>query len=100
MLERVVGGSALGEKVLASFATLTARSATPYDLRRTYANWLEAAGVMRTRRKLYLGHSAGDTTGLYELHEVNDFLAADGAKLREFAGLETAAPLRLEARNA
>ena len=52
------------------------------------------------RRRLYLGHSAGDTTGLHELHEVKEFLAADGVKLREFAGLEHSAPLRLEMRNA
>jgi len=33
------------------------RDLTPYDLRRTYANWLEAAGIPRTRRRLYLGHA-------------------------------------------
>lgn len=65
----------------------TARAITPYDLRRTFANWLEAAGVPRTRRKLYLGHGAGDVTGLYELHEVTDFLAADGERLRAYLGL-------------
>lgn len=41
---------------------------TPYDLRRTYANWLEAAGIPRTRRRLYLGHGTGDVTDLYEAH--------------------------------
>jgi integrase len=55
---------------------------TVYDLRRTYANWLEAAGIPRTRRKLYMGHSAGDVTALYELHEVRAFLAADAAKIQ------------------
>lgn len=62
---------------------------TPRDLRRTYANWLEAAGVPRTRRKLYLGHGAGDVTGLYELHEVAAFLAEDAQKLRVFLGAPT-----------
>jgi hypothetical protein len=59
---------------------------TPYDLRRTYANWLEAAGVPRTRRRQYLGHGAGDVTGLYELHEVESYLLDDAHRLREFVG--------------
>jgi len=59
---------------------------TPYDLRRTYANWLEAAGIPRTRRRLYLGHGASDVTDLYEAHEVRAFLAADAEKLRAFLG--------------
>jgi integrase len=58
------------------------RAITVYDLRRTYANWMESAGIPRTRRKLYLGHTAGDVTALYELHEVRDFLARDGETLR------------------
>lgn len=61
---------------------------TPYDLRRTYANWLEAAGIPRTRRRLYMGHGAADVTDLYERHEVAAFLAEDGAKLRAFLGIQ------------
>lgn len=56
----------------------------PYDLRRSYANWLEAAGVPRTRRRLYLGHSAGDVTDLYERHEVDAFLAEDAERIRNY----------------
>lgn len=56
----------------------------PYDLRRTYANWLEAAGVPRTRRKLYLGHSGGDVTSLYEQHEVEAFLKEDAERLERY----------------
>lgn len=62
----------------------TDRSIQPYDLRRTYAHWMEEAGVPRTRRKLYMGHGAGDVTGIYELHEVAQFVAEDGSKLRRF----------------
>jgi integrase len=47
---------------------------TPYDLRRTYANWLEDAGIPRTRRRLYLGHGAKDTTDLYEWRELRAHL--------------------------
>lgn len=56
----------------------------PYDLRRTYANWLESAGVPRTRRKAYLGHAGGDVTSIYERHEVEQFLVADAKKIEAY----------------
>lgn len=59
----------------------------PYDFRRTFANWLEAAGVPRTRRRMYMGHGASDVTDLYEWHEVEKYLAEDAAKIRAFLGL-------------
>lgn len=65
------------------------RSIVVYDLRRTFANWMESAGIPRTRRKLYMGHGATDVTDLYEWHEVAAFLADDAAKLRKFAQLPT-----------
>lgn len=52
-----------------------------YDLRRSFARWMEEAGIVRARRKLYLGHSTGDVTSLYERHDVRTFLAEDTAKL-------------------
>lgn len=60
--------------------------ATPYDMRRSYANILEAAGIIRARRKMYMGHGKKDTTDLYERHEVATFLVADAEKLRDFIG--------------
>ncbi len=65
------------------------RAIVVYDLRRTYANWLESAGIPRTRRKLYMGHSASDITDLYERHEVAAFLTDDAKKLRDFLSLHT-----------
>lgn len=53
----------------------------PYDLRRTYATWMEAAQISRTRRRQYMGHSTKDVTDLYEAHEVERYLIEDGAKL-------------------
>lgn len=73
----------------------TARAILPHDPRRTYANWLEAAGITRTRRRLYMGHGVGDVIGLYELHEVASFLAADGATLRAFVGVDPTPAFRL-----
>ncbi len=60
----------------------------PYDGRRTYTNWLESAGIPRTRRKLYLGHGKTDVTDLYEWHEVEAFIAEDRAKLLAYIGQE------------
>lgn len=71
----------------------TGRAIVPYDLRRTYANWLESAGIPRTRRRLYMGHGEKDVTDMYEAHEVGSFLADDAVKLRAFVGLgEPTAP--------
>jgi integrase len=69
---------------------------TPYQLRRTYSQWMEAAHIPRARRRLYLGHGAKDVTDLYEAHEVTAFLAEDATKLREFLGLPDPTPTRLE----
>jgi hypothetical protein len=77
---------------------LRTRDFTPYDLRRTYANWMESSGIPRTRRRLYIGHGVQDVLDLYEAHEVAAFLAEDGQKLRAFIGLpDPAAVRRLEA---
>jgi integrase len=57
-----------------------------YDLRRSFAVWMEDAGIPRSRRKLYLGHSAGDVTGLYERRELLAWLEEDAARLRAYAG--------------
>jgi hypothetical protein len=58
----------------------------PYDLRRSYANWMEAAGIPRTRRRLYMGHAKKDTTDIYEEHEVTAFLADDAKRLEAYLG--------------
>jgi integrase len=39
---------------------------TLYDCRRTFAVWMEEAGIPRTRRRLYLGHAKADVTDTYE----------------------------------
>lgn len=56
----------------------------PYDLRRSFVNWCEAAGVPRTRRRIYMGHAVGDPTELYERHEVDAFLAEDAGRIRSY----------------
>jgi integrase len=66
---------------------------TPYDLRRTYAKWLELAKIPRTRRRLYMGHGAKDVTDLYEAHEVTAFLLEDAKTLRFYVGLDATSPV-------
>lgn len=56
----------------------------PYDLRRSFATWMEAAGIPRTRRRGYLGHGEADITDRYEAHDVTAYLAADSLTLREY----------------
>jgi integrase len=67
-----------------------------YDFRRTFARWMESAGILRARRKMYMGHAAGDVTALYEQHELDAYLAEDAKALRRFLELPDAAaqPLR------
>jgi len=44
-----------------------------------------------------MGHGAGDTTALYELHDVAAYLSEDARKLREFIGVpDNAHRLKLE----
>jgi hypothetical protein len=61
----------------------------PYDLRRTFANWLEAAGIPRTRVKMYLGHSLSEITDLYTSHDVSEYLQSDGELLRRWIDQQT-----------
>ena len=57
-----------------------------YDLRRSFAVWMEDAEIPRSRRKLYLGHAAGDVTSLYETRDLRAWLEEDAERLRRFAG--------------
>lgn len=60
---------------------------TPYDLRRTYAQWMESAGIPRTRRRMYMGHGVKDVTETYERHEITAFLIADAKTLGAYLGI-------------
>lgn len=56
----------------------------PYDGRRTFAHWLEMAGVPRTRRRLYLGHKVADVTDLYEGHDVSHYIPEDRTRMENY----------------
>ena len=64
---------------------------TPYDCRRSFANWMETVGIIRARRRIYMGHGAKDVTDLYEWHQVLEFLATDALALRLWLEAQLAA---------
>lgn len=57
-------------------------SLTPYDLRRSYAVWLEEAGIPYSRRERYLGHGARRVTDLYTQRDLSAWLRSDGQALQ------------------
>ena len=61
---------------------------TPYDGRRTFAYWMEEAGIGRTRLEMYMGHSARNVTDLYTRHDVAVHLDTDAELLRKYLGEE------------
>ena len=72
----------------------------PYDLRRTYATWMESARIPRNRRRQYMGHAAGDVTDIYEQEEIARYLAEDAGKLEAFVRTGERDALKLEVRKA
>lgn len=72
-----------------------------YDLRRSHSNWMESAGITRTRRRIYRGHGPKDVGDLYEHHEVQQFIADDSLRLTMYVNPEAIVkqeetPLRFE----
>ena len=59
---------------------------TPRTARKSYAAWMEQAGIPRTRRRRYLGHKRQDVTDIYEDFPVESFLNADRQLLRTHVG--------------
>ena len=57
----------------------------PYDARRSFANWLEQAGIWETHQQAYMGHGPRTITDLYRRHElVFEHLERDRATLLAF----------------
>ena len=54
----------------------------PYRARKTFARWMEDAGIPRVRRQMYLGHGKQDVTDRYERYQVDEFLREDARLLR------------------
>lgn len=69
------------ERAFAAARKAAKLTCSPLDLRRSFANWMESAGLDRTRRRMYLGHNPGDVTDLYETQELLQLIAVDGETL-------------------
>lgn len=87
-------------KFAQALKTASKGTVQPYDLRRTYATWMEAAQIPRTRRRQYMGHSTKDVTDLYEAHEVENYLIEDAKRLERFVRAGEKDTLKLEERQA
>jgi integrase len=66
------------------------RSASPHSLRHTFSHWLESAGIVQTRRNLYLGHSDTSEDARYSWHDINGFIVEDAARFNEWFKAELA----------
>lgn len=64
------------------------KGVTIYTGRRTWAHFLELAKIPPSRQDAYMGHAPKDVGDLYRQHEVEPYLAGDGAALREVAGAD------------
>jgi integrase len=65
----------------------TAPDVTPRTARKSFAAWMEQAGIQRTRRRRYLGHKRHDVTDVYEDFPVESFLDQDLRALRRHLGV-------------
>ena len=59
---------------------------TPYQARKTFARWMEDAGIPRTRREIYRGHGKRDIGDVYERYEVSAYLREDAERMRSQLG--------------
>ncbi len=55
---------------------------TPYQARKTFARWMEDAGIPRARREVYRGHGKRDIGDVYERYEVSAYLREDAERMR------------------
>jgi len=75
---------------LAFYRALRAASGdtvAPYDLRRTYVQWLDLARIPQFRQDYYMAHEPRDLNALYKrMREVSASLAEDAAALGALVG--------------
>jgi hypothetical protein len=65
----------------------SSKTVSPYDLRRTYAQWLDLARIPQFRQDYYMAHGPKDLNALYKrMREVGAYLAEDAASLGVLVG--------------
>ena len=74
-----------GEKAFrAALAKASENAVLIYDLRRSFARWMEEAGIIATNRDAYMGHGPRTMAGLYTMGQLPGQLEQDATKLREY----------------
>jgi integrase len=67
---------------------------TPYDLRRTYSQWLDLARIPQFRQSYYLGHGPKNLDQLYQrMRASSEYLREDAAALEQLVGESVAVRL-------
>jgi integrase len=67
--------------------TASAATVSPYDLRRTYAQWLDLARIPQFRQDYYMAHGPKDLNALYKrMRGVGAYLVEDAAALGGLVG--------------
>jgi hypothetical protein len=62
--------------------TASDKTVAPYDLRRTYAQWLDLARIPQFRQDYYMAHGPKDLNALYKrMREVGSYLEEDAGAL-------------------
>jgi integrase len=59
-----------------------------YHLRRSFALWIEEMGLPLSRQRLYLGHSARNTTEMYTRRDLTAWLVGDAEKMLTYVAGE------------
>lgn len=78
----IIRSSTTRETFGKAFRTLTSGTVTPYDLRRSYSQWLDDAHIPEYRQQFYFGHGPENVTQLYKrMRDCLPHLAADTAAL-------------------
>jgi integrase len=76
---------------LAFYRALRAASGqtvTPYDCRRTYAQWMDNAGIKQFRQDFYFGHGPKSLDALYKrMRECLPYIREDAAALDVLVGV-------------
>jgi integrase len=67
--------------------TASSKTVAPYDLRRTYAQWLDLARIPQFRQDYYMAHGPRDLNALYKrMRAVAAYLREDAAALEQLVG--------------
>jgi integrase len=61
---------------------LRRRGFSPYQARKTYGAWLDAAGIPKGRHDMYMGHGPVTMRDLYSMPEIDGFIKQDRAAMR------------------